>query len=146
LGEFQSCGGNWSIGTDSHIGLNPLEELRLLDYGQRVTTHRRNTFTGDGITDSGLYAIRKATIAGRRAMNNHEPRFFSPGASFDACVLRADAPLLAQAKVENLTSSIVYSADASQFYGTFVSGKLIRTDDNYRRIRAGFIECVKEFR
>ena len=32
---YQAHGGKWSIGTDSHIGLNPLEELRILDYGQR---------------------------------------------------------------------------------------------------------------
>ena len=25
---------NWSIGTDSHICLNPMEEIRILDYGQ----------------------------------------------------------------------------------------------------------------
>ncbi|MCJ7466203.1 MAG: formimidoylglutamate deiminase, partial [Maribacter sp.] len=31
LRRYQKEGGNWSIGTDSHIGLNPLEELRILD-------------------------------------------------------------------------------------------------------------------
>ncbi|MBK9193005.1 MAG: formimidoylglutamate deiminase [Crocinitomicaceae bacterium] len=36
LRDFISQDGNWSIGTDSHIGLNPMEELRILDYGQRL--------------------------------------------------------------------------------------------------------------
>ena len=87
LRKYQDFGGNWSIGTDSHVSLNPLEELRLLDYGQRLLTHKRNTFSGENISDSGLFAITKATITGRRAMNNFETEFFAVGADFDACHL-----------------------------------------------------------
>ncbi|MGC2236227.1 MAG: formimidoylglutamate deiminase [Pyrinomonadaceae bacterium] len=142
LRDFQTFGGAWSIGTDSHIGLNPLEELRLLDYGQRLITHKRNTFAGDG----GLYAITKAAVSGRKAMNNFESEFFAVGASFDACVIKSDEPLLANVKTENLASSIVYSTDASQIYGTFVGGKLVQKDAKYQRIKEDFIECVKQFR
>ena len=144
LGDFQTAGGNWSIGTDSHIGLNPLEELRLLDYGQRLVTHRRDTFTGRGIEDSGLYAVTQATIAGRRAMNDFNRDFFAVGAPFDACVIKSDAPLLARADSENLASTIVYAADASQIYGSFVQGKLMQKDDDYRRIKHSFIDCVRQ--
>jgi formiminoglutamate deiminase len=146
LRDYQSFGGQWSIGTDSHVGLNPLEELRILDYGQRLITHRRDTFTGENVGDSGLYAITRATVAGRKAMNNFSTEFFAAGASFDACIVNADEPLLANVKTENLTSSIIYSTDASQIYGTFVAGKLIRKDADYQRIKAAFIDCVRKFR
>lgn len=146
LRQFQNFGGCWSIGTDSHIGLNPLEELRILDYGQRLITHQRNTFIDEKTSDSGLYAIRRALLSGRQAMNNSEVEFFAVGASFDACIINADEPLLAQVKLENLTSSIVYSADASQIYGTFVDGKLIQKDAKYQRIKEEFIDCMKQFR
>lgn len=146
LRRFQSFGGNWSIGTDSHVGLNFFEELRILDYGQRLITHKRNTFIGEGIKDSGLYAITKAIIAGRKAMNNFETEFFAIGSSFDACVIKADEPLLANCKSENLTSTIVYSTDASQIYGTFVSGKLIQKSANQQRIKENFIHCAQRFR
>ena len=146
LRQFQSFGGEWSIGTDSHVGINPLEELRILDYGQRLTTHKRNTFIGDEIEESGLYAIIKATVAGRRAMNNFESEFFAVGASFDACIINADEPLLANVKTENLTSSILYSTDASQIYGTFVAGKLIQKSEKYQKIKRAFIDCMKQFR
>lgn len=146
LRRFQSFGGAWSIGTDSHIGLNPLEELRILDYGQRLITHRRDTFIGENIEESGLYAITKATVAGRRAMNNFQTEFFAVGASFDACIINADEPLLANVRPENLTSSILYSTDASQIYGVFVAGKLIQKDENYQRIKTAFIDCVRKFR
>ena len=146
LRQFQSFGGQWSIGTDSHVGLNPLEELRLLDYVQRLTTHKRDTFIDKNIEHSGLFAITKATIAGRKAMNNFEPQFFVIGAPFDACVINADEPLLANVNIENLASSIIYTSDASQIYGTFVNGKLIQKDEKYQKIKVEFIECMKQFR
>ncbi len=146
LSDYQSRGGNWSIGTDSHINLNPLEELRILDYGQRLVSHKRDTFSDGKNEDGALYAITKATVAGRKAMNNYESEFFAVGASFDACVINADAPLLANTKSENLAASIIYATDASQIYGTFVAGKLMRKDENYQRIKENFIRLMKKFR
>lgn len=142
LRVYQKFNGNWSIGTDSHIGINPLEELRLLDYGQRLVSHKRNTFGADG----GLFAITKAIIAGRRAMNNFETDFFAVGADFDACVINADAPLLENTRLENLASTIVYTADASQMCKTFVRGNLSEKDEVYWEIKEKFISCVKRFR
>ena len=66
LRKFQEEGGSWSIGTDSHVGLNPFEELRILDYGQRLTSHRRDTFGYGEIGDSGAFAINMITGAGRK--------------------------------------------------------------------------------
>jgi formimidoylglutamate deiminase len=142
LRQYQKYGGSWSLGTDSHIGLNPLEESRLLDYGQRLMSHQRNTFPAN----SGLFAIQKATLAGRKAMNNFNEKFFAVGEPFDACIIKANEPLLANVKPENLASTIVYAADASQILGTFVSGKFLQTDENYERIKQNFIACVNKFR
>ena len=142
LRQFQSFGGNWSIGTDSHIGLNYFEEIRLLDYGQRLISHKRNTFGANG----GLSALKNATVAGRKAMNNFEDEFFAVGADFDACVIDADNHLLENTNLENLASTIVYTADISHISKTFVSGKLIETDENYREIKERFVDCVKKFR
>jgi len=61
---LRESGGHWSIGTDSHIGLNPLEELRMLDYRQRLITNHRNTFDGD----AARYLIREEIESGRKAM------------------------------------------------------------------------------
>jgi formimidoylglutamate deiminase len=143
LREFQNFGGAWSIGTDSHIGLNPFEELRLLDYGQRLITHKRNTF-GE---KAGLLALEKATVAGRLAMNNFENEFFAAGADFDACVIDSEAPLLEDANLETLASAIVYTADVSQIIERFVGGEKVEIDDEiYWQIKDRFVDCVKRFR
>lgn len=142
LREFQKFGGNWSIGTDSHIGINYFEELRLLDYGQRLISHKRNTF-GE---DAGMYAIKVSTLVGRKAMNNYNTEFFDIGADFDACVIDTESPLLENTNLKNLTSAIVYTADVSKIIETYVAGNLIETGDNYWKIRDRFVECVKKFR
>lgn len=41
LGAFADAGGRFGVGTDSHIARSPAEELRLLEYGQRLAKRRR---------------------------------------------------------------------------------------------------------
>jgi formimidoylglutamate deiminase len=125
LRNFQNNGGEWSIGTDSHIGINPFEELRLLDYGQRLISHERNIFNSQEQGDSGSFAIDMSLRTGRKAMGNFSEHFFKVGDYFDACLLDANSPVLASTSNENLCSSIVYSTDSSMHYGTFSKGKMM---------------------
>jgi len=123
LEEFQRRGGHWSIGTDSHVSLNPFEEIRLLDYGQRLKTHKRNTFAFGDKGSSGAYAIEQAITNGRMAMNNFESRYFGIGMPFDACVISSDNPLIGASSNDNLLNTIIYSSDESMQEGTIVNGE-----------------------
>lgn len=146
LRNFQKAGGNWSIGTDSHIGINPLEELRLLDYGQRLISHKRNTFQSSNQGDSGLYAIEMATVAGRKAMNNFTSEFFQIGSKFNGCIIDADAPLISCSSLENLTSTIVYATDANLQYGTIVNGNLTKKSESNKPIHQRFIKTINDLK
>jgi formimidoylglutamate deiminase len=120
LTDFKNNGGVWSIGTDSHISLNPLEDLRWLDYAQRFTTHKRNTF------DDGASILVNTTVkSGRNAMgfgmNNH----FEIGKPLDAVVYDAKSPLLSHSKLQHILQAIVYTADASAVFGTLVDGRWV---------------------
>ncbi|MDZ7644737.1 MAG: amidohydrolase family protein [Woeseiaceae bacterium] len=42
LADYLAAGGCLAIGSDSHISINPFEELRWLEYGQRLVAERRN--------------------------------------------------------------------------------------------------------
>lgn len=120
LTDFFKHGGSWSIGTDSHISLNPLEDLRWLDYAQRFTTHRRNTFD-DGASE----LVGKTLIAGRKAMGNPVQTYFQVGQPLDAVVYKEETPLLKQAGIAHALSALVYTADPSAILGTLVNGKWI---------------------
>ena len=147
LQKFQNSGGKWSIGTDSHIGINPLEELRLLDYGQRLTTHKRNVYQSNEEQDSGKYALHQALISGRKAMNNLKIEYFEIGQALDAVIYDADYPIFSSTSLENMVSSIIYCGDTSSSIGTLIDGKWVVKNGihtNQSKIRAGFIESIKE--
>lgn len=40
--DYLKAGGRWGIGSDSHVSVSPVEELRWLEYGQRLLTQHRN--------------------------------------------------------------------------------------------------------
>lgn len=146
LRNFQNYGGNWSIGTDSHIGINPLEELRILDYGQRLITHQRNTFTSPLQGDTGQYAIEMATLTGRKAMNDFSSEFFAVGNSLNAAIMDETSPLLASTSPEKRTSSIVYTADTTQHTATIVNGKIVAKDGKHvhqTTIKSAFSDTLK---
>lgn len=149
LKAFQKAGGNWSIGTDSQICLNPFADLRLLDYGQRITTHQRNNFVDDTNGDSGLYALNKMVTTGRKAMGKNQAAFFEKGQAFDAIVLDAQTPILAVCAKENLAATIVYASDVSMHLGTMVNGEWVIRKGQHEKgaaIKEGFIKALKELK
>lgn len=146
--DFQKAGGNWSIGTDSHIGINPLEELRLLDYGQRLITHNRDTFAKTH-GDSGRFAIDMSITAGRKAMNNYSLEYFKIGDQFNASIIDANSPLIATASMHNRASSIIYTADSSHQLGTIVNGELLVFRGQHvkgEEIKTKFIKTLNELK
>jgi len=146
LGKYQNQGGKWSIGTKSHIGLNPFEELRMLDYGQRLITHKRNTFYSKQQQDSGLYAIEMAQTTGRKAMNNFNSEYFKIGKPLNACLIDDAAPLLSNTSKENLASTVVYATDASMQLGNTAFGKRNTDVDTYQKIKEKFCNTIKELK
>jgi formiminoglutamate deiminase len=144
--QFQKEGGQWSIGTDSHIGINPLEELRLLDYGQRLISHKRNTFA-QKTGDSGAYAIEMATVAGRKAMNNFEATYFKVGEKLNAAIIDSKSPLLALTRKERLTSSLLYTSDSSHIWGAIINGSIQAANGKHKNeetIKANFVKAINE--
>ena len=125
LREYRSRGGTWSVGTDSHVSLDPFEELRLLDYGQRLVSHSRNTFGETG----SHYAIQQMHDGGAVAAGLNESDFFEVGAPFNACVITKDHPLVGTSGTKNLLNAIVYASDASCREGSIVRGKPYEPDE-----------------
>ncbi|MDQ2658760.1 MAG: formimidoylglutamate deiminase [Bacteroidota bacterium] len=120
LTDFAKNSSHWSIGTDSHISLNPLEDLRWLDYTQRLTHHRRNTFA-----DGASVLMRNTHFSGKCAMGLESDDYFEVGQPLDAAVYDGDSPLLNAAAPEDLLSALVYTADSASVIGTIVDGEWI---------------------
>jgi formimidoylglutamate deiminase len=147
LKKFQEAGGKWSIGTDSHVGLNPLEELRILDYGQRLTTHRRDQLINSQNGDSGLFGYDMSLKAGRAAMGNTATEYFKVGEPFDAIVIDATRPLIATSTPDKLLSTLIYAGDPSFLLGTITNGNWQMKNGRhtkYEEVLANFNKAMAE--
>jgi len=143
--EFVKLGGHWTIGTDSHIGLNPFEEFRMIDYRQRLVTNLRNTFPGDAAS----YLVNEAVTQGRRAMGRITNDHFEIGHPFDALVINAGTHLLADTSEKNRLASIVYTSDSSRNLGTIVSGKWVVKNQHHvngHKIKMAFSKAIREMK
>jgi formimidoylglutamate deiminase len=81
--------GVWGVGTDSHIALDPFEELRLLEYAQRLKARQRNVLTeGTGVS-TGASLYRGALVGSERALAQPIGKL-APGYRADLVVLEDD--------------------------------------------------------
>lgn len=141
--EYAVLGGRWTIGTDSHIGLNPFEEFRMIDYRQRLMTNLRNTFEGDAAS----YMLHEAVTQGRKAMGRTTSAHFETGQAFDALVINAGTHLLADTSERNRLASIVYTSDSSRNLGTIINGKWVVKDQHHcngHEIKMTFAKAIRE--
>jgi formimidoylglutamate deiminase len=109
-----------AIGTDSNLRIDPLEELRWLDYGQRLTTRSRGALRRpDGEVASLLLAA--ATSGGARALGLAGGRI-APGCVADFIAVDLDRPSLSGVRPERLGEALIYGAGSAAICATAVGG------------------------
>ncbi|GAB3420239.1 formimidoylglutamate deiminase [Massilia agilis] len=67
LASYIEAGGQFGIGSDSHVSQSPVEELRWLEYGQRLLRQRRNVAATRERPDVGQYLWQEALRGGAQA-------------------------------------------------------------------------------
>lgn len=149
LRSFLKLDGRWSIGTDSHIGMQFMEELRLLDYGQRLISHKRNTYYTPNEGNSGFYSLQQSIINGRKAMGVDSANFFEIGHDFDAVVVDLAHPLMFFSKPELKLATNLYAMDQTSIKEVYVAG--VRkvaggTHENMESIWMNFGQTLKELK
>ena len=65
--SFQGAGGRFGVGSDSQVCASPLEELRLLEWGQRLTAGQRTVLAGGPGRSNGRALIEAAAVGGAAA-------------------------------------------------------------------------------
>jgi formimidoylglutamate deiminase len=93
LAPYIAAGGVFGIGSDSHVSQSPVEELRWLEYGQRLVRQQRNVAVGDGCRDVGTYLWQQALHGGARA-SGRAVGSLAPGRRADLLVLDSLHPNL----------------------------------------------------
>ncbi|MFS2018672.1 formimidoylglutamate deiminase, partial [Massilia sp. CT11-108] len=67
LSPYIAAGGRFGIGSDSHVSQSPVEELRWLEYGQRLCYLRRNIAVHGEERDVGAFLWQQALAGGAQA-------------------------------------------------------------------------------
>ncbi len=117
LREFLAAGGHWGIGSDSHVSVSPVEELRWLEYGQRLALRRRNIAVDRGEPSTGALLYRQALEGGLRACGQPAP------AADDFLTLDPDAAALACATADNLHDRVVFAGNRPLVDTVHVAGR-----------------------
>jgi formimidoylglutamate deiminase len=125
MAEFVQAKGRWCIGTDSHIGLAPLEELRMIDYRQRLVWRQRNPLGANPARD----LINESILNGLRSVGR-SPSFFKIGDPLDAVVFPIDLPLLENSTDDNRLPVLLYTTHAKPM-GTIVRGKWVVRNNHH---------------
>jgi formimidoylglutamate deiminase len=76
----------WSIGGDSHVSVSPFEELRQLEYSQRLRSRMRNVIADEASPDVAANLWRGAAAGGAQAVSQPTGAL-SPGSRADFVVL-----------------------------------------------------------
>ncbi len=109
--DYWQAEGRWGIGSDSHISISPVEELRWLEYGQRLSARRRNMLRdASGHVGAGLY---KSALAGGGQALGRATGTIAIGHRADFVVLDAEHPLLAEREDDLLLDALVFSGNQS---------------------------------
>lgn len=117
LRDYLDAGGRWGIGSDSHVSVSPVEELRWLEYGQRLATRHRNIAVGANTPSVGETLLRgvQASAANATAFD----------ASEDAVVLDADAPALAGARADGVADRWIFAGNRPMVREVFVGDRQV---------------------
>lgn len=145
LKSFLEAGGRIGIGSDSHISVSTVEELRWLEYGQRLTTRRRNVVASRASPNTGEILFRVALAGGAQAAGVAVGAL-RDGARADFVVLDDSAPLLAGRDAAHLLDTWVFAGNANLIRTVVVGGETVVKDFRHRdeeRIAARYRTVVE---
>ncbi|RDS85766.1 formimidoylglutamate deiminase [Dyella psychrodurans] len=127
LARYLDANGVIGIGSDSHISISPVEELRWLEYGQRLQTRHRNVaarHAGDSVGETLWRAsLRGGVQAADMAIGSLEH-----GKRADFVVLDHDSPLLAARDSRSAMDSFLFAGNVPLVRHVMTRGRWVVRD------------------
>jgi len=118
---MRRAGAALSLGSDSNARISTLEEMRWLEYGQRLRTESRGVLA-DERGEVARVALAAATAGGAAALGLPAGAI-EPGLWADMVAVDLDAPALAGATPETLLESLLFGAGDEAIAATCVGGE-----------------------
>ena len=144
LREFIDGGGRLGVGSDSHVSVSAIEELRWLEYGQRLTRLGRN-IAADAETPSTGAALYRRVLAGGAQALARPTGALSPGRRADIVVLDTQHPALTNRSGDSVLDSYIFGGNTSPVRDVMVGGKWVVRDGQHGdqdRAADAFARCL----
>lgn len=124
-----------TVGSDSQVTRGWVEELRWLEYGQRLGLQRRNVAARPGHQPSTAARLFDACVAGSARAAGLPSWGLQAGARADFLVLDTTASGLAGLPDAALLDGLVFASQGPAWREVYVAGQPRPTDDAHRRER-----------
>jgi formimidoylglutamate deiminase len=121
---YLRSGGRFGIGSDSNVCVSPWEEMRQMEYVQRLTTRRRNVLHGDGMASVGRTLFTRTASGGAQALGMNSG-VIAPGCRADMVALATDTPLLSGKQGDQLLDTLVFASAAAAITHVWVGGECV---------------------
>ena len=122
LPAFRQAGGRYGIGGDSHVSRDPFEELRLLEYVQRLVARRRNIVVGAASKAVGTTLWLEAAAGGAQALGRKSGAI-APGRRADLLVLDAHHPDIRGRPGDRIANAAIFCGSHSLVRDVMVGGR-----------------------
>jgi formimidoylglutamate deiminase len=120
LEPASAIGDRLALGTDSNARISLIEEMRWLEYGQRLKSEKRGVLAGEDGAVAPLL-IAAATAGGAASLGVDAGRI-AAGAWADFVAVDLASPLLADAAGEDVLAALIFGGSESALAGTCVGG------------------------
>ncbi len=121
LKPYLDAGGAISIGSDSHVSISPVEELRWLEYAQRLQARRRNVAVGAGSAHVGSRLFAAIQRGGWHSAHGSR----AEQTSADFIVLDDQHPILCARTPEQAIDAWVFSGNRPLVRDVMVGGRWV---------------------
>ena len=105
--SFMDRGGRFGVGSDSNVLIDAAEELRLLEYGQRLSLRTRNAMARTSTPSVGRSLFDAALAGGAQALG--APSTLAVGQTADLVSLKAEDPALAYRQHDRWLDGWIFS-------------------------------------
>ncbi|AWI58587.1 formimidoylglutamate deiminase [Sinorhizobium fredii] len=120
--DFLAAGGRFGIGTDSHVATSVAEELRLLEYGQRLRDRRRNRLASGPGASVGRTIFDAALTGGAQAAGLGTSGI-KAGARADLVVLDGANPYIAAASGNQILDRWLFALGGEAVRDVMIAGQ-----------------------
>jgi len=130
LKSYLDSGGRIAIGSDSHISVSPIAELRLLEYGQRLIFQKRNIAATQEMPHTGQRLYCTALKGGAQAAGFNSGRL-EVGKTADLITIDPASPLLVGTPDKYLLDRYIFNGNHCPVKDVMTAGKWIVKDRNH---------------